>query len=433
MAKAKNSALHLSTENSWMPVLICLSSGLYVMFEFFQLSMLNQINPILREVFSANSVEISRLANSYPLINILFLLPAGIILDRYSTRRVILITFSICILSTIGFALATSWALIVIFHGLTGIGDAFCLAAGVILISRWLPDFQRATYIGFLVTMNYVGGILAQGPMHFLIVSFGWRQAVLIDAAVGALILTGMFLIIRDHPVNDIRIKPKKSILKHDSIWKETKRATKLTQTWLVGLYIAFMDSPVIILGSLWGASYLQVAHSLTRATSSIIISAFFIGIIIGCPLCGFLSDKIKRRKPIMYIGAIGLCLLYLPFIFGFLLSDKFLLCQFFLMGICSSAQVLGYPLISENNYTKDIGKATSIATLLVILVGAIGGGVYSQILEISAPGTSTNYAVEHYQYAMWILPIASVLALFLLYFIKEAHSQIKKGQNDHD
>ncbi len=407
---------------TWLGPMICLSSGLFFMYEFIQLSLFNEISQLLQQTYHINAVQLSWMYNAYSFFNVLFLLPAGIILDRYSTRWVIVTILFICVLGTFGFAMTQSFRWAIFFHGLTGIGNAFCLAASIILVSNWVPNNRQAFYIGLMVTMAYLGGILAEGPFLRLIDHFGWRNAILIDGTFGTVILIWILMIVRDRPSHAVK---QVSDARPSSLILQLKGAAWNSQNWFAGLYIALMNLPVMILGTLWGLQYLKRVDGVNDLAASRLISLFFIGCMIGCPLVGWISDNIGRRKPIMIIGAICLTLIYISLLSEQVWSKTALIPLFFLIGLFCSTQIIGYPLISESNHTDSIAKATSIATFLVMTVGAIGVSSFSLILSFNAHDFET-YTRESYQYAVWLFPTTSLLALFMTFFIRETHCKRK-------
>src|SRR6185312_17513849 len=121
-------------------------------------------------------------------------------------------------------------------------------------------------------------------------------------------------------------------------------------QNWLASLYICLMGIPLMILGALWGSNYLMATHALTYLQAASVTSMIFIGTIIGSPLIGFISDRVGSRRRIMLYGAI-LTLLTLIVVYQWhSASFSYLMVFFFLIGLFGSSQVLGYPVISENN-----------------------------------------------------------------------------------
>ncbi len=88
----------------------------------------------------------------------------------------------------VSFALTTSIFWASLFRFLTGIGSAFCFLSVISLATRWFPSARLALVTGVIVTIAMLGGIAAQTPLMLLQHMVGWRNALVIDAAVGALI-----------------------------------------------------------------------------------------------------------------------------------------------------------------------------------------------------------------------------------------------------
>src|SRR3990167_7392048 len=182
--------------------LVCLSAGLFFFYEFFQLNLFDVINQPLREDFKLDATQLSWMSSTYLWADLCFLLPAGVILDRFSTRRVILTALAVCIIGTIGFALTNSFVLACFFHFLSGIGNAFCFLSCVVLVAHWFPPRRQALVIGLLVTMAFAGGMMAHTPFAYFNEHYGWRNSLLIDGAVGVLFLVWIFFTVQDRPKN---------------------------------------------------------------------------------------------------------------------------------------------------------------------------------------------------------------------------------------
>ena len=55
----------VSKKGSHWPTLVCLSAGLYFLYVFFQLSMLSEINEMVRQAFQIDSTQIGLLSNAF--------------------------------------------------------------------------------------------------------------------------------------------------------------------------------------------------------------------------------------------------------------------------------------------------------------------------------------------------------------------------------
>lgn len=108
---------------SWI---VCLCAGLFFCYELMQFHLLNAISSVLMQDLKISGSHLGLLGSTYLLADVIFLIPAGILLDRLSTKKVIVTALGICICGTIGFAVSTTFLQACISHFLSGIGNAFC-------------------------------------------------------------------------------------------------------------------------------------------------------------------------------------------------------------------------------------------------------------------------------------------------------------------
>ena len=400
-----------------MAWVVCLSAGLFFLYEFFQLNIFDVINQPLRDDFHIDATQLSWMSSAYLWADILFLLPAGIILDRFSTRKVILTAMFVCVIGTVGFALTHSFWLASFFHFLSGIGNAFCFLSCIVLVSRWFPPRRQALVVGSLVTMAFIGGMMAHTPFAYLNELFGWREALLIDGAVGAALLVWIYFIVKDKPTD----APAFLRTPQGQAFSTFIKALANPQNWLAGLYTSLLNLPIMVLCALWGASYLQVAHHLPEMAASNVISLIFMGSVIGCPLVGWLSDSQGRRKPLMILGTVATFITVIPLFMDIALSQFTLSLIFFALGFFTSTQVISYPLIAESNDAENTGSSSGIASVIIMGGAGVGQVLFGWLMTYHAHN-ATQYTVADFQFALWIFPIAAVAALIAVLLTRETY-----------
>src|SRR3990167_9492629 len=144
-------------KDSFLAWLVVLSAALFFCYEFIQMNMFDAINGDLMRSFDLNATQISNLSSSFFWGDMLFVFPAGLLLDRYSTRRILLIMMGSCVVGTFFFAGVQSFGLALATHFFVGIGDAFSFLCALILASRWFKTDRQALITGVIVTFAMVG------------------------------------------------------------------------------------------------------------------------------------------------------------------------------------------------------------------------------------------------------------------------------------
>lgn len=412
MEKAVISSKPNLLANSFKAWIVCLSAGLFFFYEFFQLNLFDVINFPLREEFHLTSTQLSWMSSYYLWANVLCLVPAGILLDKFSVRKIILVDMLFCILSTIGFALTHDFVWASVFHAITGMGNSFCFLACVIFVSRWFPPARQAFVMGIIVTMAFLGGMMAHTPLAQLNQIVGWRQSLLCDAGLGGLILGIMYFTLHDG-----KLAEKNS----NTVQKISLRSVIANrQNSLAGLFTSCLNLPIMVLSALWGATALQVLYGLSAIEASNVVSMIYLGSIIGCPLVGWWSDRLGKRKPLMIIGALLTCVVLVPIVLGWSLSLLTLQGLFFLIGFVTSTQVISYPMIAESNDAHQVGFATSIASLIIMAGGAIGQIIFGWMMHYHSHALRAQYSAADFHFALWIFPAAALIALIAVLCTRE-------------
>tara|TARA_R110000868_G_scaffold10639_4_gene51656 strand:- start:59336 stop:60604 length:1269 start_codon:yes stop_codon:yes gene_type:complete len=417
---------NISTLKRWSVPLI---AALFFYYEFIQMNMMNSLNDSLSQTFHVGAEMLGGLSSYYFIANLIFLFPAGIILDRFSTRRVVLIALAICIIGTFLFSQSTDLGWAKVFRFATGIGSAFCFLSCIRLATRWLPSKQLALASGIIVTLAMLGGWTAQGPLTLLINAIGWRHAIVADAGLGVIIFIAIALWVRDRPDHVEEVHQQELSELHTlGFWHSLQRSYLNLQNWLCGIYTNMMNLPVFIVGAIFGIPYLTQAHGMSVNSAAFISGMIFFGTVIGSPLAGFFSDALKQRRLPMQIGTllsfvIFAAILYLPNIgvLGFA-------ALFFLIGLTTSTQIISYPLVAETNPKLLTATCVSVVSFNVISGGAIFQPLVGKLLDAGWQGKILNghhvYSAHDYKSAFSILMIAFVVALVATFFMKESRCQ---------
>ncbi|MCX7125160.1 MAG: MFS transporter [Gammaproteobacteria bacterium] len=417
-----------STAKSWFVVLI---ASLFFFYEFIQMNVFNSISSSLMNSFHINAEKLGDLSSFYFIANVVFLFIAGILLDRVSTRRVILTALAICILGTGLFSFSHSFGWACFFRFLTGIGSAFCFLSVIRLASRWFPAKRMALITGLVVTMAMLGGWVSQTPMELLAHAVDWRVALQIDAAAGLFFFLLIFCVVKDYPEHHIEAHlAEQKAIQEIGYLKSLRMAFFRLQNWFGGLYVCLMNLPVGLLGGLWGVLYLTHTTHITKTEASEISSMLFIGTLIGAPIVGWISDKIQMRRPPMLAGAIISLGLILTIIYAHNLSYGTLFLLFFLTGVCTSTQIIGYPMVAENSKRVITAMSVSVVNISVQGGSALFQPFFGYLLDKHMATRmhliGTQFVASDFSWAMMIFPAGFILAILIVFALPETRCKQK-------
>ena len=82
------------------------------------------------------------------------------------------------------------------------------------------------------------------------------------------------------------------------------KRLFVNPQSLLCGLISGLLFLPTTIFGMTWGVRFLQEARGREYEAAVTLAATVPIGWMVGCPLLGFISDRLGRRKPVIFGGS---------------------------------------------------------------------------------------------------------------------------------
>ena len=364
--------------------------------------------------------SLSLISSAFLWANILFLLPAGMLLDHHSVKRVVLCSLSVCIMGTAMIATSAQFEMVCLGRFLTGIGNAFCFLSCVILVSRWFHHQQQGLVMGLMVTLAFVGGMLAHTPFAYLIQMTEWRMALWVDVLLGVGLLIWIYFNLENAPSGWIKTSSKQGA----SLSQGFVNVLRQPQTYYPGLYTSLLNLPILVLCALWGASYLEVVHQVSSIAATGIVSCLFLGSMVGSPLLGWISDRQGKRKSVMWLGIVGTLISFIPLWIGGTHTVGFLSLIFFSLGFFTSAQVISYPLLAESHRPTEVGEATAIASLIIMGGGAVGQLLFGWLMQYRAGIQVIEYSSVDFQFAMGMFPVAVGLAAFALKMIRETNCQ---------
>ena len=136
--------------------------------------------------FGTDAAGVAMLASSYFWGYTLMQIPAGLLVDRYGVKRVVLCSMAASSLGSAAFALAPNLLDVFAARLIVACGDALVFTALLKLVAQSFSDERFGFMSGISQVSGYVGGVMATTPLAAAVSGFGWRACFIFIACVGA-------------------------------------------------------------------------------------------------------------------------------------------------------------------------------------------------------------------------------------------------------
>jgi len=411
--------MNLVQDKRHMAWIIWVLGCLFYFYEnFLQVSPSVMSNELMR-AFHVTSQTLGVLSGVYFYSYAALQLPCGLLMDFFGPKRILFIATAICAGSTIAFGTTTHFTMACIARLMIGFGSAFAAVGTMKLASNWFGAEKFALLTGMMVTIGMLGGICGETPQAFLVDHIGWRQTMTYMGIVGILLAMIIYFVVKDAPANTT-VKTFKSTLNlKDGLLSMLKNK----QLWLVASYggLIYMCTPVFC--GLWGVPYLMLKLNIDKETAANAISLVLVGWAIASPLWGIFTNYIGRRKPALYLSAIG-SLITLSIVIYMPISKNMIELFLLMFGIFSAAFLPAFSI------ARDICEGPYVATGLsfmnmmnmigIALAQPLVGYFLDQLWQGQIEHDIRIYSLEAYQQALSLLPVGLLLAMCFVPFIRE-------------
>ena len=348
-----------------------------------------------------------------------FSLVAGAAMDRLGAGRVVPLAAAVVGLGALLFASGHPTAAAA-GRFLQGAGGVFALLGAIDVATRTFPPEKAATLIGATQMFGMAGGSAGQfvvGPM--IASGITWRQF-WIGMGVGGMAIGALLLLIMPKGRTAVASGPAGGAPPgaRPGLAASFGAVFGNPQSILCGLVAGLLFIPTTIFDMVWGVRFLQEGHGIDYAEAVLRSASVPFGWIVGCPLLGFLSDRLGRRKPVILGGAAILfaCTAWAlfghpgvlpPYVVGLT------------AGIASGAAMIPYTVVKEANPKHLGGTATGVINFVNFTLSALLGPVFAGALR-RASGGAEVMALEHYRAAFTPLLYGIAGAIVLTFFLRE-------------
>ena len=390
--------------------------ALFFLYEFLLRTIIGTFqHPIMYDL-NLSSFKFSLLSTTfYLMIYGAMQIPVGLIVDRFGLKKSLFAGAIICSGSAIGFAEAHHFSTAMFFRMLTGLGSSFGFVCLLVSVYEWMPKKHIALLIGVSQFIGTMGPMIAAGPVNAMAnaSTMTWRTIFYSLGVVGLLLTVAILLLVKNSP----RVQGSYLVLRRpEKVKSNLIQLFSQWQPWVITLFSASIYFSIEFLSENDGKIFLNL-KGFSSNLSSYMLTIAWIGYAIGCPLLGFLSDYLQRRKSIMVVSAFIAVAVMITIVYS---NEKYaLMSAFFFLGIAASGQSVGFAVIAEQFKKEYTAVGLALNNAVITSVSSINAPIIG--FTIDSIKTTEHPTLTDYQLVFNSLIAMSLLALVLvLFFIKE-------------
>ncbi|MFI4918506.1 MAG: MFS transporter [Legionellales bacterium] len=384
----------------------------FLLFQFFlQLSSGVVIGAIMHER-SCSALTAGLLSSAFYYVYTTFQIPVGLLFDRHNTRMLLSMNAALCAIGC--FLFASGHTLFALFFGrlVIGAGSAFAFVGLSHIIRQHFPLRNYAFIVGLSETLGFTITVFGMIGMGSLIDSLGWRSFIYAAGILGLVIAALCWLVIPNN-------QPTANNQHQHQHMKQLILILKNKLAWVNGIFVFLEFSVITVFAALWAVPFLQLKLNCGIELASILTSMILLGAGLSCPVFGYLSMHLSKRKPLLHASCLStalllLLLLYLPTQNVFLIGSLL-----FAIGLCCGAYMLAYSISNELAPTESLSTCAGFTNTLAMLSAPLLQPLVGYVLDKVC--TKHNiYTLKDYQTALLIIPVALVLASILVRSLPE-------------
>ena len=336
--------------------------------------------------------------------------PAGVLLDRYGSRVLIVAGAGLMAAGQLALALTTSLPLAIGARAVVGLGDAVTFISVLRLVPHWFAPRRVPLLTQLTGICGQLGQVLSAVPFLALLTGTTWATAYVSVAAFGALAMVLALAIVKDTPHGRVVATETMSV-----------RATlaSVKTVWLrPGTRLGFFTHmgsqfSVTAFALMWGVPYLTVAQGQSTAVTGALLTVSVVAAISAGIVIGIFTGRYPHRRSrivlaIIFSNAVAwTVVLALPGRAPLWL----LLVLIVVISVGGPGSMVGFDFARTFNPSATLGTAQGMVNM---------GGFIASLLVMQAMGVILGamggYSFESFrlawtvQYAVWVLAVVGIL-----------------------
>jgi sugar phosphate permease len=362
-------------------------------------------------------------------------LPSGLLTDNLGPRKTVSIFTVIAAAGAILTGIASTFIMVTAGRLLIGIGVAMVYIPTMKVLAAWYRKNEFASLSGILLAVGNLGALSAAAPLALMSDALGWQQVFIILGVITLVFAVLAWIIIRDRP-SDMSLPSIQEIEAEETNepGPEAKTMEKIPmgkalkmifgagmKFWPLAVWFFFMYGSIMVYQGLWAGPFYHDILGWDKATYGLVLTFIGIGMILGCPTAGYISDKIlKSRKKVLIIGTVAFTIIWaiIWITAGQITSAEAYMTINFMFGFFGGFFIVSFAQVKELFPITIVGTSTAALNIFPFA----GAAILQQVSGLML----TSRSLESYQNVWLLMLICMVMATVAVFLSKEkAHAKV--------
>ncbi len=382
----------------------------------------------------ASGTFIGFLSSAYFYPYALMQLPTGLLSDSWGPRKTITLFLGVASLGSLLLGLAPSPAWAVVGRILVGLGVSTLFVCTLKILAEWYSLREFVIMTGILMAMGGFGSLSAASPMALISTWIGWRLSFILIGLLTAVLTLLIWRIVRDRPADLGWTSPAEHTTVDEpriGLSLGIKKVLTRPAFWPLAVWFFCTYGVFTSFVGLWGGPFLMQVYAVTKVRAGAILSLVAVGMIIGSPFIGTLSNRLFRgRKPTIIFCSLVMAGIAAPFAFApesMSLTMIGILCLGFGL-FAGSTVVIGFTTARELFPARMAGTCLGLINLFPFAGGAFLQPLMGSILENHGK-VGQAFTTAGYRAAFLVMFVSTLVALVASFFIKETCPGIRQKE----
>jgi predicted MFS family arabinose efflux permease len=341
-------------------------------------------------------------------------IPVGVLLDRFGSRRLLLVGLVLMTCGQFAFAFTESFPAAIAARAVIGAGDAMIFVSVLRLVAVWFLVRQAPMVVQFTGLLGQSGAIIAAAPLSIALHQLGWTRTFAGFSSIGILLMVGVALVVKDSPYRSkapARVKLHALARSVRVIWGNP--GTRL------GMWSHFTSQfSATVFALLWGFPFLVAGQGLSEGLASTLLMVMTGWVIVMGYVLARLVAAYPFYRSFLVLGIVAVMAVAWAVVLLWPGRSPLWLLVVLVCATASGgpASMVGFDQARTLTPVEAVGRANGLVNIGGFTASLLTMWLIGAILDLREPGGMTAYDLDDFrvaltaQYLLWGLGAVQIV-----------------------